>query len=98
MRKCSPELDNVGLQLALAFNNDGTTLAVGGEDGSLRVFKWPSMENIINESNAHSTVKDLHFSSDGKLIVSLGGSGPYRVWDISSAIALAQSDLHVPYL
>jgi prolactin regulatory element-binding protein len=25
------ELDNVGLQLALAFNNDGTTLAAGGE-------------------------------------------------------------------
>ncbi|WJX50577.1 hypothetical protein P8452_36857 [Trifolium repens] len=83
------ELDNVGLQLALAFNNDGTTLAAGGEDGSLRVFKWPSMENIINESNAHSTVKDLHFSFDGKLIVSLGGSGPCRVWDVSSAIALA---------
>ncbi|CAJ2678653.1 unnamed protein product [Trifolium pratense] len=87
--KVLTELDNVGLQLALAFDNDGTTLAAGGEDGSLRVFKWPSMETIINESNAHSTVKDLHFSFDGKLIVSLGGGGPCRVWDVSSAIALA---------
>lgn len=34
------------------------------QDGSLRVFKWPSMENILNESNAHSTVKDLHFRFD----------------------------------
>ncbi|KEH30851.1 putative transcription factor WD40-like family [Medicago truncatula] len=87
--KLLTQLDNVGQQLALAFNNDGTTLAAGGEDGSLRVFKWPSMENILNESNAHSTVKDLHFSSDGKLIVSLGGGGPCRVWDVSSAIVLA---------
>ncbi|XP_058730674.1 SEC12-like protein 2 [Vicia villosa] len=87
--KVLTQLDNVGLQLALAFSNDGTTLAAGGEDGSLRVFKWPSMENILNESNAHSTVKDLHFSSDGKLIVSLGGGGPCKVWDISSEIVLA---------
>ncbi|XP_004505275.1 SEC12-like protein 2 [Cicer arietinum] len=87
--KVLTQLDNVGLQLALAFNNDGTTLAAGGEDGSLKVFKWPSMENIINESNAHSTAKDLHFSSDGKLIASLGGGGPCRVWDISSAMVLA---------
>ncbi|CAL5213098.1 unnamed protein product [Lathyrus oleraceus] len=87
--KVLTQLDNVGLQLALAFSNDGTTLATGGEDGSLRVFKWPSMENILNESNAHSTVKDLHFSSDGKLIVSLGGGGPCKVWDISSEIVLA---------
>ncbi|CAK8577417.1 unnamed protein product [Lathyrus sativus] len=87
--KVLTQLDNVGLQLALAFSNDGTTLATGGEDGSLRVFKWPSMENILKESNAHSTVKDLHFSSDGKLIVSLGGGGPCKVWDISSEIVLA---------
>ena len=33
-------------------------------------------------------MKDLHFSSDGKLVVSVGGRGPCRVWDISSATAL----------
>ncbi|XP_019445845.1 PREDICTED: SEC12-like protein 2 isoform X2 [Lupinus angustifolius] len=78
-------LEDVELQLALAFNNVGTALAAGGEDGNLRVFKWPSMEIILNESNAHSTVKDLHFSSDDKLLVSVGGAGPSRVWDISSS-------------
>jgi len=29
--KLLTQLDNVGQQLALAFNNDGTTLAAGGE-------------------------------------------------------------------
>ncbi|XP_027346348.1 SEC12-like protein 2 [Abrus precatorius] len=87
--KVLTQFEDVGQQLALAFNNDGTALAAGGEDGSLRVFKWPSMEIILNESNAHSSVKDLHFSSDGKLLVSLGSSGPCRVWDVSSSIVLA---------
>ncbi|XP_014509601.1 SEC12-like protein 2 isoform X1 [Vigna radiata var. radiata] len=87
--KVLTQLEDVGQQLALAFNNDGTTLAAGGEDGNIRVFKWPSMEVILNESNAHSSVKDLHFSSDGKLLASLGSGGPCRVWDISSSMVLS---------
>ncbi|XP_028758131.1 SEC12-like protein 2 [Neltuma alba] len=86
--KVLSELEDVGQQLALAFDNDGTMLAVGGEDGNLRVFKWPSMEIILNETKAYSTVKDLHFSSDGKLLVSLGSGGPCRVWDVSSSMVL----------
>ncbi|XP_057425041.1 SEC12-like protein 2 isoform X2 [Lotus japonicus] len=87
--KVFTELEDVGQQLALAFNNDGTALATGGEDGSLRVFKWPSMKVILEHSTAHSSsVKDLHFSSNGKWIVSLGSGGPCRVWDLSSGIAL----------
>lgn len=31
------------------------------QDGNLRVFKWPSMEIILNESEAHASVKDLSF-------------------------------------
>ncbi|XP_022151705.1 SEC12-like protein 2 [Momordica charantia] len=80
------QLEDVGLQLALAFNNEGSLLATGGEDGNLRVFKWRSLEIILNEPNAHSTVKDLDFSPDGKYLVSLGG--PCRVWDVTSSTVL----------
>lgn len=31
------------------------------QDGNLRVFKWPSMEIILNESQDHASVKDLSF-------------------------------------
>ncbi|KAK4263961.1 hypothetical protein QN277_029307 [Acacia crassicarpa] len=82
------KLEGAGQQLALAFDNDGTMLAVGGEDGNLRVVKWPSMEIILNSTKDYSTVKDLHFSSDGKLLVSLGSGGPCRVWDVSSSTVL----------
>ncbi|XP_065855955.1 SEC12-like protein 2 [Euphorbia lathyris] len=83
------KLEDIGQQLALAFNSDSSVLAIGGEDGKLRVFKWPSMEIIINEAEAHASVKDLCFSPDGKFLVSLGGRGPGRVWDLTSSTAVA---------
>ncbi|CAD5177822.1 unnamed protein product [Musa acuminata subsp. malaccensis] len=82
-------LEDVGLQLALAFDAEGSILATGGEDGHLRVFKWPSMEIILDQTDAHTTVKDLDFSSNGKFLVSLGNSGPCRVWDLTSSTAIA---------
>ncbi|GAB2296966.1 hypothetical protein Dimus_031070 [Dionaea muscipula] len=58
-------------------------------DGKLRVFKWPGMEAVISEEQAHSTVKDLDFSLDGKFLVSVGGGGPCRVWDVTSSKVVA---------
>ncbi|XP_007045148.2 PREDICTED: SEC12-like protein 2 [Theobroma cacao] len=86
--KVLTQLEDVGQQLALRFNSEGSILAVGGEDGSLRVFKWPSMEIILNEAQAHSSVKDLDFSCDGKFLVSLG-SGLCRIWDVESSKVVA---------
>ncbi|KAF3432184.1 hypothetical protein FNV43_RR26923 [Rhamnella rubrinervis] len=83
------QLEGVEQQLALTFNNDGSAFAAGGEDGKLRVFKWPSMDIILDEAQAHTTVKDLDFSPDGKLLVSLGSGGPCRVWDITSSAVVA---------
>ncbi|KAJ6768776.1 PROLACTIN REGULATORY ELEMENT BINDING PROTEIN [Salix koriyanagi] len=87
--KVLTHLEDVGQQLALVFNSDSSVLAVGGEDGNLRVFKWPSMEIIFNEAQAHVSLKDLCFSPDGKFLVSLGGRGPGRVWDVTSSMAVA---------
>ncbi|CAN0880438.1 SEC12-like protein 2 [Linum grandiflorum] len=87
--KVLDQLQDVGQQLALAYDTDGSTLAVGGEEGDLRIFKWPSMEMVLNETQAHSSIKDLCFSPDGKFLVSLGGRGPGRVWDVPSAKVVA---------
>lgn len=83
------QLENVGQQLAITFNFDGSTLAAGGEDGHLRVFKWPSMEVLLDQIEENSSVKDISFSSDGKFLVSLGSRGPGRVWDISELKVVA---------
>ncbi|KAK4741657.1 hypothetical protein SAY87_025245 [Trapa incisa] len=87
--KVLKQLENVGQQLALVFNKDGSALAAGGEGGKLRVFKWPSMDIIFEEGEAHSSIKDLDFSYDGKFLVSLGNSGPCRVWDVASSTIVA---------
>lgn len=82
------QLEDVGSHLTLAFSSDGTSLATGDEDGHLRVFKWPSMDIILDQSDAHTTVKYVGFSSNGKFLVSLGGNGPCRVWDLVSSTAV----------
>ncbi|XP_060189644.1 SEC12-like protein 2 isoform X2 [Lycium barbarum] len=81
-------LQDVGQQLALTFNHEGSLLAVGGEDGKLRVYKWPSMENILDQDNSHASVKDLDFSPDGKFLAS-AGRGPCRIWDVSKSKSVA---------
>ncbi|KAK9742701.1 hypothetical protein RND81_03G192100 [Saponaria officinalis] len=83
------ELKDVGQQLAFAFSEDGSLLAAGGEDGKLRVFKWPSMEILVNDGEAYKVVKDLHFSIDGKYLVTLGSGGPCRVWDVLTSTVVA---------
>ncbi|KAL3824260.1 hypothetical protein ACJIZ3_020289 [Penstemon smallii] len=89
--KVLEQLEDVGQQLAMTFNNEGSLLAVGGEDGKLRVYKWPSMETAIDEANAHASVKDLDFSPDGKFLISVGsGSGsPGRIWNVSTSTSIA---------
>ncbi|XP_013620890.1 PREDICTED: SEC12-like protein 2 isoform X2 [Brassica oleracea var. oleracea] len=82
------ELKDVGQQLALAFNQEGSVLAAGGEDGTLRIFEWPCMKTLLDESKAHASVKNLTFSESGKFLVSLGGP-LCRVWDVNTSAAIA---------
>lgn len=42
------------------------------QDGHLRVFKWPSMEIILYETDVHATVKDLAFRWTVGLVIYYG--------------------------
>ncbi|XP_076892303.1 SEC12-like protein 2 [Bidens hawaiensis] len=79
------DLEHIGQQLAVTFNHDGSLLALGSEDGKLRAFKWPTMESLVDVPDAHTSIKNLDFSPDGKFLVSVGSGGPGRVWDLSSS-------------
>uniref|UniRef100_A0A0E0MH50 Anaphase-promoting complex subunit 4-like WD40 domain-containing protein n=1 Tax=Oryza punctata TaxID=4537 RepID=A0A0E0MH50_ORYPU len=88
-REALTELSDAGLQLAVSFSGEGSILATGGEDGHLRVFKWPSMDSVLEEPDTKTSVKDLTFSSDEHFLAVNRSSGPCRVWDLKSAEAVA---------
>ncbi|KAH7839868.1 hypothetical protein Vadar_009850 [Vaccinium darrowii] len=52
------------------------------------IFKWSGMEIVLDKA-AHSSVKGLDFSPDGKFLVSEGTDGPGRIWDGTSSIPVA---------
>lgn len=64
--------------LSLAFYGDGQTLASGGSDGFLRVWRLPGGDLVkaipiginANGSNSRSEINDLDFSPDGKSLAS----------------------------
>jgi prolactin regulatory element-binding protein len=55
------------------------------QDGYVRVFKWPSMEIVIDVPKAVKGLKDLDISWDSGFLSAIGDDGPCRVWDLSSS-------------
>ncbi|CAD6256221.1 unnamed protein product [Miscanthus lutarioriparius] len=88
-REALAELKDVGLQLSVSFSGEGSILAIGGEDGHLRVFKWPAMASVLTETDTKTSIKDLTISSDDKFLAVNRSSGPCRVWDLQSSEVVA---------
>eukprot|EP00850_Spirogloea_muscicola_P001932 SM000007S20892 [mRNA] locus=s7:772262:778125:- [translate_table: standard] len=89
-RTSLPVLQGVGEQKCLVFSTDGSHLAAGGEDGHLRVMKWPSLEVVLDVPKAHSTsIKDLDFSLEGDMVASTADAGPCKVWKLTESSPIA---------
>ncbi|KAK3124653.1 hypothetical protein QOZ80_7BG0589990 [Eleusine coracana subsp. coracana] len=86
-RDASP-LESVGPQKCLAFSTDGTKFAIGGEDGHLRIFHWPSMNVLLDEPKAHRSFLDMDISLDSEFLVSTSLDGSARIWKIDEGVPL----------
>jgi WD40 repeat protein len=67
---------------ALALHPDGSTIALGGEDHTIRL--WDSATGQERARwEAHDTlITALVFSPDGKVLVSGGADGTLKLWDL----------------
>ncbi|KAK3145783.1 hypothetical protein QOZ80_3BG0257430 [Eleusine coracana subsp. coracana] len=81
-------LQSVGPQICLAFSTDGAKFAIGGEDGHLRVFHWPSLGVILDVPKAHKSFLDMDISLDSEFLVSTSIDGSARIWNIDEGVPL----------
>jgi WD40 repeat protein len=69
---------------AAAFSPDGRTLALGAEDGTIRLMEMPSAREGARLRGHAMTVRTLAFSPDGKRLASGGQDGRALIWDTST--------------
>ncbi|KQK20513.1 SEC12-like protein 1 [Brachypodium distachyon] len=84
----APPLASIGPQKCLVFSTDGAKIALGGEDGHLRIFHWPSMNMLLDEPKAHKSFRDMDISLDSEFLVSTSTDGTARIWKIDEGVPL----------
>lgn len=67
---------------ALTFSPDGTLLACGSEDGTVKLWNSHSGELIATFTGHQGYVDTLTFSPDGDTLASGGADGTVQFWDI----------------
>ena len=67
-----------------AFSPDGSRLASGSSDGTLKVWDAGSGKEIFTLKGHADAVAGVSFSPDGKLIATAGWDGAVKVWDAGS--------------
>jgi serine/threonine protein kinase/WD40 repeat protein len=81
---------------AVAFDPDRRLMAIGWPDGSARLYEFPS-GNELFRWQMPEPINHLHFTPDGRFLVSGGGSSPRRHWLDLTALRRRLADLNLDW-
>ncbi len=81
--------DKQRLVNCLTFSTDGEWIAMGADDGTIRLWKASTGEQLLKaDLKAHDRrVADLIFTPDKKYLVSGGDNGEVKVWEMEKVLA-----------
>jgi WD40 repeat protein/energy-coupling factor transporter ATP-binding protein EcfA2 len=68
---------------SLTFNNSGSLVAAGDDEGVVRIFDATTTELKYTLTKHRSRVNDIKFSPDGKLLATASWDGTVRLWNYS---------------
>ena len=72
-----------------AMSRDGTTLAFGAEDGTIRLWDTATHTTTATLDGHRRQVESVSFSPDGKALASGSGDRTVRLWDVVSGTQFA---------